>query len=155
MIPTLSPSNLGIWACPWPQECLGKQEVHPSEAPKRSLRELQDVLFRFPTFSPSNSEVWACPWPRASLEPKGLHYKNLGFGAWPLLPGSPGGKVPASNCVPLGRAANGEGDVCWKMQDSCTLCKGIGSPLFRAPRLFNGNPVSGAPADFTDFAPVE
>ena len=34
-----------IWDCLGPQECLGKQEVHPSEAPKRSLRELQ--VFNF------------------------------------------------------------------------------------------------------------
>ena len=78
-------------------------------------------------FSRHEFEIWACFWPRECFENKGV------------------GDGP-----PMARATSGG-----QMQDCCTLCKGSGRFLFRAPQLFNGNLVSGGPADFSDLAPGE
>ena len=79
----------------------------PSEAPKRPLRELQDFFISIPTILPSSARIWACFWPRECFE-------NKGFWDGP----------------PMARATSGG-----QMQDCCTLCKGSGRFLFRAPQL--------------------
>ena len=85
---------------------LGKQEVHSSEAPKRSLRELQEFLFRFPRFC----------------------LRELGFG-----PAS--GHRDALKTTGSGPGRPRRGRRLLERPDSCTNCKGSGRPIFRAPQL--------------------
>ena len=142
------------WACLWPRECLGKQEVHLSEAPKRSLRELQDFLFRFPRFRLRVLGFGLASGHGNAWETTGVHLRRLGTGLV-VAPGIACGQGFGIESLALGPGRQRRGRPLLGNVWLLYHLQGEREVPFRASLLFGGNLVSGAPADFTDFAPGE